>query len=136
MLVSCCTNPNLKKRTRHVLVPARTTEKLLLGWSTGKIKSNPLEPHLETSATTSQSLDGTETAVALPHYSENTTSPSPGVAFSDQRCGWSYGTMTGCRTIIIHTAVEVLPVADLCKKIGEKTFCVGGATQVRVSQEC
>ena len=57
---------------RLVLLPARQLNKLLLGYRTGKIKSNPLEPHFETSATMSQSLDGTKTAVAVPHCSENT----------------------------------------------------------------
>ena len=55
-----------------VLVPARTALKILLRYRTGKIKANPQEPHFETSATMSQSLEGTKTAVGLSHCSEST----------------------------------------------------------------
>ena len=55
MLVSCCTNPKKKrKKTRLVPVRARTAVKYYSGvlrYRTGKIKSNPLEPHFETLAT-------------------------------------------------------------------------------------
>ena len=71
--------------TRLILVPARTGVKILLKYSTGKIKSNPLEPQFETSATMSQSLDGTKTAVTLPHCSESTKESIAGWSFSDQR---------------------------------------------------
>ena len=46
--------------------------KRTLGHSTRENKSNNLEPHLPTSATTSRSLEDTETAVALPQCSEST----------------------------------------------------------------
>ena len=74
MLVSCCTNPKRKENTTTRTRTCSCSKKKLFGYTTGKIKSNPLEPHFETSATMSQSLDGTKTAVALPHYScsENT----------------------------------------------------------------
>ena len=63
-----------QKLPRLVLVPARTAVKLLLKYSTANMKSIPLEPHFETSATMSRSLEGTKTAAALPHCinSENT----------------------------------------------------------------
>ena len=38
----------IRKNPRVVLVPARTAVKLLLRCSTGKIKSNSLEPHYQT----------------------------------------------------------------------------------------
>ena len=58
-------------RTR-TLGPDRTAAKLLLRYSTGKIKSNPPEPHFQTSATMSWCMEGAITAVALPHCSEST----------------------------------------------------------------
>ena len=116
MFAFCCTN--LEEKKRLVLAPARTAVKLLLGYSTGKIKSNPLEPHFETWATMSQSLEDTKTVVALPHCCSESTQDSPGGAFSDQRCGWSYGRMKECHVNMYEksTKVEVLPVVDLCKK--------------------
>ena len=69
-LFLCCTNPKKqKKMSRLVLVRARTAVKILLRYSTGKIKSNPLEPHFKTSASMSRCLEGTKTAVAMPHCS-------------------------------------------------------------------
>ena len=72
MLVSCCTNPTKNTHTQLVLVPARTAVKLWLKYGTGKIKPNLLEPHFQSSATTSRSLERTKTAVALSHSSGNT----------------------------------------------------------------
>ena len=37
-----------KKTSRLVLVRARTAVKILLGYITGKIKFNPLEPYFDT----------------------------------------------------------------------------------------
>ena len=68
-----CTNPKKQnKNSRLVIVRARTALKILLRYRTGKIKANPLQPHFETSATMSQSLEGTKTAVGLSHCSEST----------------------------------------------------------------
>ena len=41
--------------------------------------------------------------------------PSPGSAFPDQKCRWSYGRMTECRTGK-NTEVEMLPVIGLFKE--------------------
>ena len=64
--------PQKKKKLRLVLVRARTAVKILFRYSAGKIKSNPLEPHCQTSATMSRCLQRTKTAVALPHCNEST----------------------------------------------------------------
>ena len=73
-LVSCTNPKNRKKMPRLALVRTcfSTAVKLLLRYRTGKIKSNTLEPHFETSVTMSQSLEVTKTAVASPHGSEST----------------------------------------------------------------
>ena len=42
-------------------------------------------------------------------------SPSPGGAFSDQKCGWSDGRMTEGRTGKNGEVEEALPVIGLCK---------------------
>ena len=57
-----------KKIPLLVLVPVRTALKVLLRYCTGKIKSNPLEPHFQTSATKSRCLVRTKAAVALPQH--------------------------------------------------------------------
>ena len=116
MLVSCCTNPTKQKKTpRVVLVPARTAVKLLLGYGTGKIKSNPLQPHFENSATMSRSLDGTKTAVALAHCSESTKASIAGWCIFGSEMWlalWQHDGMSYKK----NTQVEVLPVVDLCTK--------------------
>ena len=63
---------NTHIHTRLVHVPAPTAVKSSLRVSTGKIKSNPLEPqpHFQTSGTMSRSLEGTKTAVDWPHCTE------------------------------------------------------------------
>ena len=99
----------------------RTALKLLLTYCTRKIKSNPLEPHFQTSATMSRCLERTKTAVALPHCSESTR---------DSITGWwtfllevtpelwrNYGTSYGKKT-----EVEVIPVVDLFVKSAFQTF--------------
>ena len=71
LLALCCTSPKKKKKTsrlaRLVFVRARTAVKILLRYRTGKIETNRLEPHFQTSATKSRCLEDTKTAVALPH---------------------------------------------------------------------
>ena len=55
-------------------------------------------------------------------------SPSPGGAFSDQWCDWSYDRNDGV-PYKKNTEVEVLPVVDLFKESAKHPFFVGGATQ-------
>ena len=70
LLVSWLHEPEKQKKMPSlVLVHARAAVKILLRYSTGKIKSNPLEPHFQTLATMSRCLEPTKTAVALPHCS-------------------------------------------------------------------
>ena len=45
----------------------------VLRYITRKIKSNPLEPHFETSATMSRCLERTKTSIALPHCCSEST---------------------------------------------------------------
>ena len=72
-MLAARTRRETKKNSRLVLVlRARTAVKIFLGYSTGEIKSNPLEPHFQTPATMSRCLERTKTAVALPHCSEST----------------------------------------------------------------
>ena len=65
LFVAARTRKKQNKLPRLVLVRARPAAKLLLRYSTGKIKSNPREPHFETLATMSQSVEGAKTAVAF-----------------------------------------------------------------------
>ena len=76
-----------------------------------------------------QSLDGTKTAVALPHCSESTKESIAGWCIFGselwlelwQNDGMSYNK---------NTQVEVLPVVVLGKKMTKYHFFVGGAIQV------
>ena len=68
MPVSRCTNPKRKNTTTRTRICSCSSKMNILEYGVGKIKSNPLEPHFQTSATMSRSLKGTKTAVALPHY--------------------------------------------------------------------
>ena len=72
MLVSCCASPKNNKITTTRTRTRSYSSKNILGYSTGKIKSNPLEPHFQTSATMSRYVGRTKTTVALPHCSEST----------------------------------------------------------------
>ena len=93
-----------KKMPRLVLVRARTAVKISLRYkySTGKIKSNPLEPHFQTSATMSRCksprklLSLCHTVVRAPK------SPSPGGALRDENRSSSCGRATERRTRKIH----------------------------------
>ena len=73
------------------------SSKILLQHSTGNIESNPLEPHFQTSATMSLSLEGTKTAVALPHCSESTKDHRRVV---DSGIDGEAGVMAELRTIV------------------------------------
>ena len=64
--------PEKKKNTTRARTCSYSSKKLLLSHGTGKIKSNHLEPHFQTSTTMSRCLERTKTAVALPHRSEST----------------------------------------------------------------
>ena len=79
----------------------------------GKLnKSNPLE-HFECLATRSRFHGGHEKLLPLCHTVVRALElPSPGGAFPDQKCGWSYGRMTECLTGK-NTEVEMLPVDGL-----------------------
>ena len=110
-------------RTR-TLGPDRTAAKLLLRYSTGKIKSNPPEPHFQTSATMSWCMEGAITAVALPHCSESTKESIAG--------WWTFGIETrlelwlNYRTSYVKkTEVEVLPVVDLSAESAFSFFFCG-----------
>ena len=113
----------VKTRTR---TSARTAVKLflLLGSSTRKIESNQLEPHFETSATVSESLDGTKAAVACHTVVRAPKSKSPGGAFSDHlpqpRDFWRvsqlriflliiYNTAAATTAVYVHTVWFVYP---------------------------
>ena len=94
-----------KKTTCTCIIRSRTTVKILLGYSTGTIKSSPLEPRFQTSAIMSRCLERPRNCCRLPHCSESTyvfKSLSPGGAFSEQKCGWSCSRVTECRKIPIH----------------------------------
>ena len=108
--------------------------KLLLRYSTGKIKSNPLGPHFETSATMSQSVAGTKTAAALPHCCSESALESIAGRCVFGSAVWlelwhNYG-----MSYKKNTEVEVLPVTDLFKESAKYHFFVGGATQVDVEE--
>ena len=113
MFVSCCTNSK-KKKTRLVLVPARTAVNFSLRYRTGKVKSHPLEPHFQTSATMSRSLEGTETPAALPQCSENTKESIAGWCVFESTVRLELWQSYGMPYKKIPE-VEVLPVVDLFK---------------------
>ena len=65
-------------------------------------------------------------------------SSSPGGAFPDQKCGWSNGRMTECRTRK-NTEVEMLPVEGLFKESAKYVYFVGATTklcQCRCCRRC
>jgi len=135
LLALCCTSPKKKKKTsrlaRLVFVRARTAVKILLGYMrTGKIKSNALKPHLQTSATMSRCFELKKTAVALPLCSESTQQSIAGWCIFETKVLLKFWQSDGV-SYTKNTRVEVLPIVDLLRKKRRKDmFFVGGATEV------
>ena len=109
----------LVRMLRLVLVRGRTAVKISLRYSTGKIKSNPPEPHFQTSATMSRCLEHTKTAVALPHCSESTEESIAGWCIFGSKV-WLKLLQSDGMSYKKNTQVEMLPVVDLCKKSAKR----------------
>ena len=125
---------NKTKMPWLVLVRARTAVKILLRYSTGKIKSNPLEPHFQTWATMSRCLERTKSAVALPHcILEHLRVHRRVVHFGITSVE---EVVAERRNVILlykkNTQLEVLPVVHLCKKSAKWHFFLWAMQHLQV----